>query len=377
RLGDEYRKLEQSIEHAHTDVEKAIANENRLQQRVAELQEQDTGADADVEKAREQLTELNRERDQAAEAVSEQKIAAARARQQAESLRENAARAAQQETEIGKDMQRRRDEASTRVQKLAKLREEIAHQQGSLEQLTKTQEQAQQKLNACREERRRLLDISGKAEQGTKEGRDRLAAAQQELHKAEVKLAGVEADIQHARTALYEQYGITGEELDNLDAETLPEIRNRQQASQDLRKLRARMTQMGEVNLGAIEEVQRLEERMTFLTTQRADLTDARDNLLRVITEIDSETRERFMNTLNQLREAFAEVFTRLFGGGTTNIKLNDQENVLESGLDIIVQPPGKKAPEHAAPLRWRACPDRCRFSFRAVEDQAQSLCLA
>ncbi|HEX3000137.1 MAG TPA: chromosome segregation protein SMC, partial [Armatimonadota bacterium] len=130
---------------------------------------------------------------------------------------------------------------------------------------------------------------------------------------------------------------------DNLDAETLPEIRNRQQASQDLRKLRARMTQMGEVNLGAIEEVQRLEERMTFLITQRADLTDARDNLLRVITEIDSETRERFMNTLNQLREAFAEVFTRLFGGGTTNIKLNDQENVLESGLDIIVQPPGKK----------------------------------
>ncbi|HEX3000471.1 MAG TPA: chromosome segregation protein SMC [Armatimonadota bacterium] len=106
RLGEEYRKLEQSIEHSHTDVEKAIANENRLQQRVAELQAQDTGADADVEKAREQLTELNRERDQAAEAVSEQKIAAARARQQAESLRENAARAAQQETEIGKSSRR-------------------------------------------------------------------------------------------------------------------------------------------------------------------------------------------------------------------------------------------------------------------------------
>ena len=97
------------------------------------------------------------------------------------------------------------------------------------------------------------------------------------------------------------------------------------------------------MNLGAIEEVQRLEERLGFLTTQRADLMDAREGLLRVIAEIDAETRDRFLRTLEQLREAFAEVFTRLFNGGTTSIRLTNQEDVLESGLEIIVQPPGKK----------------------------------
>ena len=343
RLADELRRAEDGIRQAETDVEKAIAGEARLRERVEALEAQDTGADADIGRSQALLEELGRQRDRASEAVSEQKVAAARARQQAEGLRENGARAGQQETELTRDIQRRREEAATRAGRLAAVREEITRQEAELKGLAKTQEQSQQYLDECRETRRRLLEVSAKVEQRSKEARDRLSAAQGELHRAEVKLAGVEADIQHAQTSLYEQYGLTPEEIERLSTEEVTEVRNRQQASQELRQLRAQMADLGEVNLGAIEEVHRLAERLEFLTTQHGDLVAAREGLLQVIAEIDLETRDRFVRTMDALRVAFQETFSRLFGGGTTLIKFTDDANVLEGGLEIIVQPPGKK----------------------------------
>lgn len=342
RLADERRRLEQSILRSETDSEKAAAHEARLRAQVEALQIQDSGADAEVEQSRALVEELEQRRLALSEAISEQKVAAAKSRQQAESLRENAARARQQEEETRRGIERRRADATARAERVGALRQEIEQQEAALKQLAEAFEKAQQHLDRCREERRRVLGIAGKVEQQAKEARDRLNAAQNELHRAEVKLAGVESDIQHAETALFEQYGVTREEIEQL-GEAVAEVRNRQQAGQELRQLRARMAELGEVNLGAIEEVQRLEERLTFLCSQRDDLLQAREGLLRVITEIDAETRERYLRTIEELRVAFAEVFTRLFGGGTTAIQLTDKDDVLEGGLDIIVQPPGKK----------------------------------
>ncbi|HPO73544.1 MAG TPA: chromosome segregation protein SMC [Armatimonadota bacterium] len=343
RLADDLRRAEQSIHQAEADVEKAVAREARLRAHVEQLQTQDSGADADIESARASLEELNRERDRAAEAVADQKVAAARARQQVEGQRENAARAHRQEEETLRDIERRRAHMASRAERVRALREEIAGQEAELAQFVAAHELAQKELDERRAERRRLLEASGKIEQQAKEVRDRLAAAQHELHRAEVKLAGVEADIQHAQTSLYEQYGLTADALQQVSREGVPEIRNRQQAGQELRQLRAQMAELGEVNLGAVEEVERLEERLRFLTTQREDLTQAREGLLEVIAEIDSETRGRFMRTIEQLRQAFNEIFVRLFGGGTTAIRLTDESDVLEGGLEIVVQPPGKK----------------------------------
>ena len=100
------------------------------------------------------------------------------------------------------------------------------------------------------------------------------------------------------------------------------------------------MAELGEVNLGAIEEV-RPEERLTFLCSQRDDLLQAREGLLRVITEIDAETRERYLRTIEELRVACRGVHAP-FGGGTTAIQLTDKDDALEGGLDIIVQPPAR-----------------------------------
>jgi chromosome segregation protein len=100
---------------------------------------------------------------------------------------------------------------------------------------------------------------------------------------------------------------------------------------------------MGPVNLVAIEESQELEERYAFLTQQNDDLLAAKEKLLALVKEINDTTTTLFTETFQKVNANFQELFTRLFGGGTAKLTLVDDANVLESGIDIIAKPPGKK----------------------------------
>lgn len=116
------------------------------------------------------------------------------------------------------------------------------------------------------------------------------------------------------------------------------------QQMQDLiMRLRKRCDSFGSVNLVAIEEFEELKERFEFLTKQQSDLLTAKDSLHSTIRKINRETRQMFLNTFTRVSEEFRIYFRMLFGGGEAQLVLIDPENVLESGIDIIARPPGKK----------------------------------
>ncbi len=100
---------------------------------------------------------------------------------------------------------------------------------------------------------------------------------------------------------------------------------------------------MGPVNLVAIEEHKELQERYDFLTSQQQDLLDAKESLHKAINRINRTTRKLFIETFEKIKAYFKEYFRLLFGGGTADIYLIDQADILESGIEIIVCPPGKK----------------------------------
>jgi chromosome segregation protein len=103
------------------------------------------------------------------------------------------------------------------------------------------------------------------------------------------------------------------------------------------------MRDLGPVNLGSLEEYEELKGRYDFLSKQQEDLTLSIAELEEAITRINATTRRKLREAYEALRAKFTEVFRTLFGGGTADIVLTDTENILESGLDIIAQPPGKK----------------------------------
>jgi chromosome segregation protein len=106
---------------------------------------------------------------------------------------------------------------------------------------------------------------------------------------------------------------------------------------------RATLKDLGSVNLMAVEEFAETKERYDFLNNQIADLQKARDDLKRITEEIRAESTEMFLSTYNMIKKNFHNMFRRLFGGGRGEIRLSDPANVLESGIDIYAQPPGKK----------------------------------
>ena len=110
-----------------------------------------------------------------------------------------------------------------------------------------------------------------------------------------------------------------------------------------LRDIKEEIRLMGQINLMATEEFAEVEERYNFLKTQMDDLTKAREDLKKVTKEIKTESEQLFLETFDQIKKNFYAIFRRLFGGGRAELRLADDSNVLVSGIDILVQPPGKK----------------------------------
>jgi len=110
-----------------------------------------------------------------------------------------------------------------------------------------------------------------------------------------------------------------------------------------VRVLRKSIDKMGTVNLGAIEEYDRVFERFNYLTEQKSDLLQAENNLLSVINDMDDEMKERFVETFAIIQTNFSYTFKKLFGGGDAKLQLTDKKDVLVSGIEILAQPPGKK----------------------------------
>jgi len=129
----------------------------------------------------------------------------------------------------------------------------------------------------------------------------------------------------------------TPEDVDAHPPETTEALR------EALSNLKKRIERIGGVNLGALKEYEELQDRFTFLTGQKEDLTKAVDDLHQVIHKINLITRDRFQATFNAINEKLKEVFPRLFEGGTAELVMTEPGNILETGVEFMIHPPGKR----------------------------------
>ena len=114
-------------------------------------------------------------------------------------------------------------------------------------------------------------------------------------------------------------------------------------ARKKVNELRNIIKKLGVVNTGAIEEYERVKTRYDFLNNQSKDLESAIETLLQIIDDLDKVMKQEFIKTFKNIEVEFDKVFKELFGGGKASLKLTDKDNILETGIDIVVTPPGKK----------------------------------
>ncbi|MDO3410732.1 chromosome segregation protein SMC [Saccharibacillus sp. CPCC 101409] len=187
-----------------------------------------------------------------------------------------------------------------------------------------------------RTERQRNLQ---ERESETHKHRGELKTVEESIRHTEIQATRLDVELENTLQKLTEEYGI-GYELAQQRYE-LPE--DPEAARLDVREIKRGIALLGEVNLGAIEEYERVSERYNFLSEQKNDLMEAKAQLYLVIREMDEEMSKRFKTTFDSIRRQFGSVFSKLFGGGRADLVLLDPDNMLETGIDIVAQPPGKK----------------------------------
>ncbi|MDU5333823.1 chromosome segregation protein SMC [Enterococcus sp.] len=208
-----------------------------------------------------------------------------------------------------------------------------------LTELATAREHLQEQLTIWKENRQSLQQQVDQADSGLTEANREQKQLLARQSQADVQKNRYELKLDNALAYLQEEYSLTFEAA---EAQADPEI-DQQVAQSEVSRLKQAIERLGPVNLNAIEQYQQVEERYDFLTTQRDDLLSAKEQLFETMDEMDDEVKTRFYTTFQAIREKFNVVFPNMFGGGRAELVLTDPDDLLNTGIEIEAQPPGKK----------------------------------
>ncbi|MUK89944.1 chromosome segregation protein SMC [Ornithinibacillus sp. L9] len=194
-------------------------------------------------------------------------------------------------------------------------------------------------IQDLRSERTKRTQLMQDQERELKQESKHHQTLSQAIQQKEVKANRLDVELENRLSLLQTEYTITYEKA----KQVYKQVEDIDEAKSKVKEIKWSIEQLGTVNLGAIDEFERISERYSFLTEQKNDLVDAKETLYSVIAEMDAEMEKLFDETFTQIKEEFAIVFKELFGGGRAELKLTDPKSLLDTGVDIIAQPPGKK----------------------------------
>ena len=240
--------------------------------------------------------------------------------------------------------------------RIAAARERAGEMQARRRELGAEREEAERLLAEALAQRDRSVGETARAEDAVRDLRNELVGREQSLKERrreretlrdaigelEVGKARAGSDLDHLARECHQAIGQTAAEA----AQTLSDeerVRDLAAVETEVAEIRDRLERMGPVNVLAVEQAQEHEERHQFLTAQRQDLVDSIAELEQAIRKIDRTSRERFEEAFSVINQHFGEIFRQLFGGGTAGLSLLDEEHLLESGIDVMAQPPGKR----------------------------------
>ncbi|MBI3317124.1 MAG: chromosome segregation protein SMC [Candidatus Omnitrophica bacterium] len=231
-------------------------------------------------------------------------------------------------------------EAAERIVKNEQLQREQAELRETQKGLELEMTQIKIRLSEITKETTKTEEKLSKHEQSLAQLRAQQQTCQEHLHAFDMNLLDLDYREKGIGERLLQSYHL---KLEERDASLYPPLEDEAAFQENLEELRRKVEQMGTVNLLALEEYEELKKRYDFLMSQQKDLDDAREQLLEAIRKINRTTKSLFEETFLNVQKTFQEYYQTLFQGGIAKLTLVDETNPLESGIDIVVRPPGKK----------------------------------
>ncbi|MCI5597095.1 MAG: chromosome segregation protein SMC [Lachnospiraceae bacterium] len=332
------QREKQDIQIQLGEIEKNKSEIRKKQAALASTQEEMTKTEEQLHRKREEETA---EQTKVSESMMEITMALTALTQKAAFFEENKKRLEQEIALSQKELEREQRDSYEMKEKqealsneILKLRKEIIHYQEAKKENQKEQEQRIQEKEEYLKRNKEFF-----------EKREALSAEINGLDKEEYRLNGrltkAEQEIEDLKQYMWENYEMTlSKAADFTKTEDPIPFSQLKEKISDLKK---QMNSLGPVNVGAIEEYNEVTSRHAFLSEQYTDIQKAESKLLDIIKELDEAMKKQFSQKFKEINEMFHQVFQELFGGGTGTLELIEEDNLLETGIRITAQPPGKK----------------------------------
>ncbi len=248
---------------------------------------------------------------------------------------------------INGEIQKSQSELAEILEALEKNGQEVERKQQNIQEIEKTiaasydtQNESERKL---KEQAARKEELSAKQKsffQRREELSERMTGLDKEVYRLGSQKEKLEETLESHINYMWDEYEITLSDASSVRDESLTDL---PAMKKDISSLKEQIKRLGDVNVNAIEDFKNLMERFTFMKTQHDDLVEAEKTLEGIIEELDTAMRKQFAEKFAEINREFDKVFKELFGGGKGTLELMEDEDILEAGIRIIAQPPGKK----------------------------------
>jgi chromosome segregation protein len=349
RSDEERARIERKASILDTERSQAEQERQTATMKLAEIEQALAAAQGERDEGQRRMAELAGAVTAARAGAEQAQARHAEARSSLAALRERLTAADNECRRLGADLaelEQRIEAARSRAAETSarggELGRELAEVEGLLATALVERDRAQGETAVAED---RVHEVRGELEgreQGLKQRRRERDMLREALAEVDVERARTGSDLDHLARECQQSVGRSAADA----AATLSDEDRAQDAEAlalQVQDLRERLDRMGAVNVLAVEQAQELEERHAFMTAQRQDLLDSIAELDQAIRKIDKASRERFQEAFQVINQHFGETFKQLFGGGTAGLSLLDEEDILESGIDIMSQPPGKR----------------------------------
>jgi chromosome segregation protein len=352
-------EIQSLAEHEREGQEKRAA----LLAQAADLQSREQTAQSRVTDATNAVEQFRQHREAANTELTESKVALAAEEQLCASLARQKAPLEERLRELSQVVHSRRTECAEFLRRRGQFESEIEDSRRQIDRLAHERQLVGQQTAELEMQKEGQDAEIATREEDLRNQRRHLTEQQQQRGTIDVELAQKTMAVQNLRERIQQKYQVN---LDDVRSECItityadegparvqtlsPDemaaagvATDWTQVAEQVVVLQKKIDEMGPVNLVAIEEYEETEQRYNFLTKQNDDLVAAKAQLLEVINRINTQTREMFIETFNKIRENFQGMFVEIFGGGKADLRLVDEGDVLESGIDIVARPPGKQ----------------------------------
>nr|WP_300767881.1 chromosome segregation protein SMC [uncultured Acetatifactor sp.] len=332
-LQQEEQEIQEKTREIRTDKES-------VQQELVASEALEARAQEEIARFQQELEERRRAETEAAAAVSEWDLKVEKLRQSLGFQQSNADR-------IDGEIQRARAELEEVLEALRENGQAVESKQRTIEEIQKTitasydaQNESEARLKEDMAQREELSARQKSFFARREELAQRQSALDKEVYRLNAQKERMEESMESQINYMWDEYEITLSDAASLRDGELTDLAA---MKKEIASLRDQIRKLGDVNVNAIEDYKNLLERYTFMSTQRDDLVEAEKTLENIIQELDAAMRKQFAEKFAEIGREFDKVFKELFGGGRGTLELIEDEDILEAGIRIIAQPPGKK----------------------------------